>query len=137
MDIVVQNNPFASNQTNLRQKEWNMDIFVGTTAILTNPSAFDNQHSNAKGNIALSFPPRPFFKAIDQRLPMFVVTNKLSGDNDDDVSFLYDDPDVDDDQCLPEITIDVLHIVFDGVEDFDEDEYDSDEYDSDDDEDDE
>lgn len=45
------------------------------------------------------------------------ISNKNNEYNCDDVSVLYDDPDIDDDDCLPPATIDVLFRFLEDIED--------------------
>ena len=53
--------------------------------------------------------PSDMFKAINMELPLHVsVPNSFS----DDVSVLYEDPDWEEENCLPQSTIDVLESVF-------------------------
>lgn len=49
--------------------------------------------------------------------PLYIVIMSSTDYNDDDVSMLYDDPDVDDEDCLPPATIDVLYKFLEDIED--------------------
>ncbi|CAB9519594.1 expressed unknown protein [Seminavis robusta] len=72
------------------------------------------------------------FKAINMALPKSV---KVVSYEDDDVSVLYDDPEWEDEMCIPQSTLDCLAAVFDGEEEFNESDCDHSDSDEDEDED--
>lgn len=119
MNNTAINNRFACMEYMFAQKDWDISELLRASA--TNPTVA----------VVPQQQPDSLFKTIieqKQYPPAIIIITHSDGD--DDVSVLYDDPDVDDDQCLPEITIDVLHVVFDEIEDAsDGDEYDSDDED--------
>lgn len=51
-------------------------------------------------------------------IPVVVVTKYQHANDDDAVSVLYDDPNVDDQDTLPDATIDVLKYIFDDILDY-------------------